>query len=148
MENLTKSTMSSEISIVNSVIVGAEVGAQSTTLRFLVRTQFRAIIPKRWDYCHTDAMGFAFLLDPNTDTSMFVESNESKPFKEAVKFGEWAKVLSVWVSRASSLRLSFDFATKKKRWTDEQRAENAGIQQRVARQEQRKGSVQQALTSC
>ncbi|KAF4137315.1 hypothetical protein GN958_ATG13484 [Phytophthora infestans] len=58
-----------------------------------VRAQFKALVQYRWNHCHTDAMGIAFLLDPNTDTKQFINGDEAKSIKEACDYAKRSKML-------------------------------------------------------
>ncbi|GMG14572.1 unnamed protein product [Phytophthora fragariaefolia] len=99
--------------------------------RTVVCPEFREIIQKHWDHSHTDAMGIAFVVDPNSDTSLFVDSDEFYSIMEAVKFATRIGMLErLNITGVQFKCFLFDFAAEKKKWTAEQKDEDAGIRPR------------------
>ncbi|KAE8982128.1 hypothetical protein PR003_g24409 [Phytophthora rubi] len=76
-------------------------------------------------------MGIAFLLDPNTDTSLFVAKDQSKSIEEAVKFAERTNMLErLELTKEEFRSLLYEFAHVKKNWIDDEKAQNLGVKPR------------------
>ncbi|EEY55121.1 uncharacterized protein PITG_20120 [Phytophthora infestans T30-4] len=73
-------------------------------------------------------MGIAFLLDPNTDTKLFINGDEANSIKETCDYAERSKMLErlqlTWTQFNGYL---YDFSSEKKRWTRETKAQYAGV---------------------
>eukprot|EP00644_Phytophthora_capsici_P014727 jgi/Phyca11/124452/e_gw1.53.412.1 len=46
-----------------------------------------------WDYCRTNAIGIAFLLDHRMDTKLFINDDEEKSIEEACGYAVRSKML-------------------------------------------------------
>ncbi|KAF1777049.1 hypothetical protein GQ600_25981 [Phytophthora cactorum] len=91
-------------------------------VRKRVRAPFRLLVCKRWKFVHTNAMGIAYLLDPNTDPNTFIDTDEADRSNNP----RTGMLDRLNVTRTQIIGYLYSFAIEKRAWPPEDKRNNEG----------------------